>query len=391
MTTIRPPPSQTVRVLVVDDTAFYRRVLTRAVARIPRASVVGIAADGLSALEKLEQIQVDFVVLDIEMPNLGGLETLSVIRQRWPEVGVVVVSGLGHRAAELTVEALSRGALDFVPKGGGPSVDANEEQLAQSLVRVVTTFRSRRALSHLEAASRPRQQSTRSRAVSIRPCVTSKFHAIALATSTGGPPVLVKVLRGLPASLGVPVFIVQHMPPAFTHALARQLDKEAGLRVCEAQDGQLVEPGVAYVAPGGRHMVARASGALGQVSIGVLPPLADDLHHPSADVLFRSLASAYRGHVVVAVLTGMGDDGTAGVRLLKQRGASCLTQTQQSCVVYGMPRAVDNEGLSDEQLDPQDMGVRLANLVHGEAEPRPRTEDQHGDANTDPGKERAAR
>ena len=356
------PPSQNLRVLIVDDTALYRRLLTEAVMTIPRASVVGMAVDGVTALKKLETMLVDFVVLDIEMPKLNGIETLTAIRERWPGVGVVIVSGVDDRAAELTVEALSRGALDFVPKGGADSPGENLEQLALHLRRVAMTFRTKRVADHFawrkSSLAAPRVKAP---APPTGTRVPPAIEAVALAASTGGPQVLDDVLAQLPGDLGAPVFVVQHMPPAFTAALARRLDAKSSLAVCEARDGQTVQPNVVYVAPGGQHMVVRGPGSSARV--GVVSASEKDHCRPSADVLFRSLATTFGGSVLVAVMTGMGEDGLAGVRALKHRGAYCLSQEESTCVVYGMPRAVAEAGLADEQFTPQNLAGRLTSLV----------------------------
>ncbi len=373
-----PPPSQNLRVLVVDDTALYRRLLTEAMMKIPRTSVVGMAVDGVSALEKLEAMHVDFIVLDIEMPRLNGIETLTAIRERRPQVGVVIVSGVDDRAAELTVEALSRGALDLIPKGGAASADEGLEELARHLRRAVTNFRTKRVLNQLQRHN----SSHTARSIPVPPRLAQSrvppaLDAVALAASTGGPQALDNVLAQLPADLGLPVFVVQHMPPAFTAALARRLDHKSALTVCEAREGQKVEPGVVYVAPGGQHMVVRGSAS--SARIGIVAPHEADHCHPSADVLFRSLATTFGGRVLVAVMTGMGDDGLAGVRALKHRGAYCLSQEEETCVVYGMPRAVAEAGLADERFTPQGLAERLTYLVRRQAHRDTRLDDPVND------------
>lgn len=372
-----PPAAGGLRVLVVDDSAFYRQLLTEAIQRIPQAQVVGAAGDGLGALEKLEQLPVDFVVLDIEMPHLDGLETLTIIRQRWPRAGVVLVSGLDDRAAQLTVEALSRGAFDFIPKGGRGSVTANQAQLTEQLRVVMTHWCTRRSSSGIDQPprarrppgeeSRPLPVSAAAKATVTSRGVPARVEAVAIAASTGGPPALAAIVSALPANLGVPIFIVQHMPRVFTAALAKSLAARAAFEVCEARDRQLVRPNAAYVARGGQHMVVRRSPSpAGALRIGILPPTDDEHFRPSADVLLRSLAGSYEGRVLAIILTGMGQDGVQGVRALKRRGAYCLTQTEESCVVYGMPRAVVEAALSDEQWAPAEMASRIATLVTGE-------------------------
>lgn len=361
--------TEDITVLVVDDTAFYRNVLRRCVAELPHARVIGTAATGREALTKIEQLQPDFVILDIEMPELNGLATLRQVHRRWPEVGVVIVSGQDRNSAELTVEALARGAIDFVAKGGGGNPDENLHQLRSGLRRVIDTYRA----SRFRRRTRPEPASPDVALVTKDAATTStgrakaeRIDVIAIAASTGGPQVLSTVIPMLPATLGVPVLIVQHMLPAFTVALARSLDRISPLRVCEASEGQTLEPGNVYVAPGARHMVVRAgSPGLGgaRASIGLTDSLPENGCRPSADVLFRSLAAFYQGQVLAAVMTGMGIDGAAGVRALKKRGATCLTQSADSCVVYGMPRAVVEAGLSDANLAPEALALRIVEVA----------------------------
>ncbi len=375
-------------VLIVDDAAFYRKLLRRCVTDLPGVQVVGTASNGRIALGKIEYLKPDFVILDIEMPELGGLEALEQIRLRWPGIGVVIVSGQARNAAEMTVRALARGALDFVAKPAGGQADDNLQQLRKGLSEVLTAFRASRARAadtpslptapaHVASAraapdkvAQVRLKAGASPAVADIPkqarLSSQQVGAIGIAASTGGPQLLMKLIPMLPGDLSVPVFIVQHMPPMFTAELARSLDRNAPLSVCEACDGQIIEPGRAYLAPGGQHMVVRRSGTptnTGALSIGLNsgPPVHGC--RPAADVLFRSLATIYQARALVIVMTGMGSDGMEGVSAVKKQGGGCITQSAESCVVYGMPKAVVERGLSDEALPPELIVSRIRQLV----------------------------
>ena len=352
---------EVIRVLVVDDTATYRAILRTAVDQTSVARVVAVASNGRIALDRLQQEQIHVVVMDIEMPEMGGLETLDHIRARWPTVGVILVSGGGRTSAELTVAALSRGALDFVPKVEGEAKEENHRRLVANLRRVLLLFQMKCNLAYARAHAKA------SPAVTTKPLRCSqRFAAMVIGSSTGGPQALGHLMANLPCDLRIPVFVVQHMPPAFTTALASLLDSKSPLRVCEAEEGQLIEPGVVYLAPGGRHMVVRngpAQSTEGSRRIGLNSGPPEHNVRPAVDVLFRSVAVSYQRGILAVMLSGMGQDGLSGVRALKQRGCYVITQSEASCVVYGMPRAVNEAGLADEILDLERMPVRLSQLL----------------------------
>jgi two-component system chemotaxis response regulator CheB len=390
------------RILIVDDSVVYRRILKDLIGQLPGVDIVGSATNGRVALAKMEVTSVDFVVLDIEMPEMNGLEALEVIRTRWPDVGVVMVSGSSRSSADLTVEALARGAIDFVPKG------ENREQLKKHLGLVVRSFSTQWNLRHVRAvtseAPPPRPSGRpepmiqvaapssspavlkvptgteeaaailRAAALSVPPPVTvpsvvglrpARIDVVAIGTSTGGPQALAEVIPKLPGDLGVPVLVVQHMPPVFTASLARNLDDKSSLSVREGVDGDRVEPNVVYIAPGGYHMTVHRTEGTSPVErcirLNEDPP--ENSCRPSVDVLFRSVASSYRGNTLAVVMTGMGDDGTRGIVTLKEQGCYCLTQDQNTCAVYGMPRVVAQAGLSDESLGIERIASRIQQLV----------------------------
>lgn len=364
------------RVLVVDDTAMYRRVLTETVDSSGLAGPCESAANGRIALEKLRTHMADLVLLDVEMPELGGLETLDEIRRNWPDTTVIMVSAANRSSTQITVEALQRGALDFIPKPEGDSPQHSMQELRRQLLPQLEMLATRRNLRHAKGASQPL---TISRAATSRieykaPAVApptppapaaapfGRCQVVAIAASTGGPNALTTVLSQLPADLGVPVLVVQHMPPVFTRSLAESISRKSPLPVYEAQDGQPVVPGQILLAPGGLHMVVRCVNT--QLVVGLTDGPPENGCRPAADVMFRSVAACHaQGGILGVVMTGMGRDGCEGVRAMKRRGCYCLTQSQSTCVVYGMPQAVDTQGLSDEQVDLANLAGRIRSLV----------------------------
>jgi len=373
-------PSARVRVLVVDDTVVYRRILQRVVEEIPSAEVVGTASNGRVALERLRSLEVDLVLLDIEMPEMNGIETLAVIRAEWPRIGVVLLSGVDRSAADLTVTALESGALDFVPKADFGDMEENQRHLVQKLGSIIESVARTRERNQVHGQSvrgrlDPFGQLQRSAAPSggvsaasgasssarVRPA-RARFQLLAIGCSTGGPQALAQVIPNLTPELGVPVVVVQHMPPVFTASLAENLDRQSRLHVVEARQGESLVANTVYIAPGGRHLTIHgATRKDWTVSLLDDPPV--NSCRPSVDVLFRSAAQVCPSGVLAVILTGMGEDGLEGVRALKEKGATCLTESSRTCVVYGMPRAVDMAGLSDESIPLPDIAPRIGALI----------------------------
>lgn len=363
-------------VLVVDDTVVYRRIVGDVVTSLDGAELVGTASNGRLALEKMKRLDVDVVLLDIEMPEMDGLATLGVIHREYPDVRVIMVSGANKHSADITVKALAGGAFDFVPKPEGSDPQSSREQLLAQLGPLLRLAASCKGV-------RPPRESNRRRAKPDVPAVKpddatsnptgrrgpkpTRIDVVAVGVSTGGPDALGKLIPQLPADLGVPVILVQHMPPVFTQSLAESLDKKSAVSVQEAIDGQTVEPNTVLIAPGGRHMVVRSrlDAVTGKrhpvVGLNDSPP--ENNCRPSVDTLFRSVAAHYGGNVLAVIMTGMGKDGCEGVRAMKRKGCLCLSQKEDSCVVYGMPRAVDEASLSDERVALTDLSSRISALV----------------------------
>jgi two-component system chemotaxis response regulator CheB len=344
------------RVLVVDDTVVFRRIVSDALAGIPGIEVVGVASNGKLALSRMAAQQPDLVTLDIEMPEMNGIEVLEAMGPAGLKAGVIVLSALTVRGGEMTVRALELGAFDFITKPEGGSVSANLAALRQQLAPIIRAFERRRdgrlmlrnqpVCTMGSAAIRP----TRPASPSPEPAVARRPRSgpplVLIGVSTGGPAALATVLPTLPADLGAPVLIVQHMPALFTQPLASSLDRKCAIRVKEAEDGELAKPNCAYLAPGGMQMKVEA-GSRGEILLRLTDDPPENGCKPAVDYLFRSAALQFPGRPVAAILTGMGNDGTAGLRMLKRGGCFAIAQDETSCVVFGMPREAIATGLVD--------------------------------------------
>jgi two-component system chemotaxis response regulator CheB len=343
---------QRIRVLVVDDAVVMRRLISEVLGSEPDIEVVGVAANGRLALAKIPQVNPDCITLDVEMPEMDGLQTLAELRKTWPKLPVIMFSALTAKGASRTLDALALGATDYVTKPASVSnFTEATERLRQELISKI------RAHSGRKSAPAPPPPIAR-KAISV---TAQKVEAICIATSTGGPNALAVVVPSIPATLGVPILIVQHMPPLFTALLAERLNQTSPMGVCEGSEGQVVEPGHIYIAPGGRHMEVRRSN--GKVTIALTDAPPENSCRPAADVLFRSAAAVYGSAIVAAVLTGMGQDGLRGVESISDAGGEILAQDEQSSVVWGMPGAVVHAGLARQVLPIGEMGPALIRAV----------------------------
>ncbi len=364
-------------VLVVDDSATYRSILSRLIGSMNGCDVLGTAPNGKLGLEKVEALKPDLVTLDIEMPIMDGMEMLKRLTSEYPDVGVVVVSSANAHSADQTVEALSLGCLEFIVKPATHDLAEAEEVLKDEIRRILSVLRKKMALrggaSAAAAAARVPEPAPQPRPVSAsRPLipmgigpvrVPRQVDLIAIGSSTGGPRALEEILKRLPGTMPVPIAVVQHMPPVFTRSLARNINEKTELHVCEASEGEILTAGNVYIAPGGRHMfIEKNEDGEPVVRINDDPP--ENSCRPSADVMFRSLRNVYRpDRVLCVVLTGMGSDGAKGVKALQdENGGYCITQSEKTCVVYGMPRAVVEAGLVCEVADLEDIAERIIDI-----------------------------
>ncbi len=339
-------PIRRIRVLIVDDSPFIRNVVGRALRDDPGFEVAGTAADGLEAITKTAELRPDVVTLDVEMPRMNGLEAIAGIRAAWPPAYIVMLSTLTEVGARVTVDALIRGANDYVSKtaqagaAGGLAVERLKRELT---AKIRQFFATRTPPPSSYVAPKPVDALRFVAAAPER--ARSRRKVIAIGVSTGGPTALNDVIPALPPRLPVPVLIVQHMPPMFTRILAERLNAASALRVMEAEDGMAVENGCVLIAPGNYHMRVRKRGA--QVFITLDQGAPENSCRPAVDVLLRSVNEVYGGSALAVILTGMGQDGLNGVRALKKNGAYIIAQDEASSVVWGMPGAVARAGVAD--------------------------------------------
>ncbi len=344
------------RTLIVDDTALYRRAVTDALSGIPALELIGTASNGRLALAKLEELQPDLMTLDIEMPELNGIEVLEAISSWRKKPAVIVLSALTVQGSNLTMRALELGAFDFVTK---PEGVRSLEILKASLAPRIQAF-AERALAR-ELLHKCAMASQTIAPVPPRPGLKGK-KLIVIGVSTGGPQALAQVLPLLPADLSVPILIVQHMPPLFTKALAESLQRKCAIKIKEAEDGEFARPGLAYLAPGGRQMKIKSL-VNGEMRLDVNDDPHENHCRPSVDYLFRSVALQTPGAAIGVILTGMGNDGAQGLKLLKRSGCPTIAQDEASCVVYGMPREAVATGAVDDVLPLNNVAGHLLNLL----------------------------
>lgn len=351
-----------VKVLVVDDSGFFRRRLVEIFEADPRLTVVGTANNGREAIDKVQSLSPDVVTMDYEMPVLDGIAAVANIMEIKP-TPVLMFSSLTHEGAKVTLDALEAGAVDFMPKNF-EDISRDSTVVKRALVeRVLAVARTRLAGSRkpVEALA-PREVPkpiVTERGVII-PRVRKRVSLIAIGTSTGGPMALQAVLSKLPKDFAAPLVIVQHMPAAFTGAFAERLNNICQITVKEAKDGDRLQAGVALLAPGGKQMMIDPRNG------GCVRILGGDErlnYKPSVDVTFGSASKCYPGKVLSVVMTGMGVDGREGARMLKSSGSRVWIQSEESCVIYGMPMAIEKANLADDIIDLEHIGERIAREV----------------------------
>ena len=344
------------RVVVVDDSGFFRRRIVEILEADARIEVVGTAGDGKEAIEQVARLKPDVVTMDIEMPVMDGITAVRHIMSTQP-LPILMFSSLTHDGAQATLDALEAGAVDFLPKRFEDIAKDREEAKMLLRRRIHAVARQRRAPSRAAAPSGRGNVATSSAPAPAPVIKRGQFQMVAIASSTGGPVALAQVLTKLPANYRFPVVVVQHMPASFTPAFATRLDQQCAIKVKEAEDGDLVKPGQVLIAPGGRQLNLRQAG--GEVRVVISEGDAALHYKPCADITFSSVASVYGGKTLALVLTGMGSDGREGARELKKQGATIWSQDEASSVIYGMPMAVAEAGLSDQVLSLRDIGESL--------------------------------
>jgi two-component system chemotaxis response regulator CheB len=341
-----------IRVLVAEDSPTARLLLVEILSSDPDIQVVGQARDGVEAVEMTRTLRPDLVTMDVHMPRLNGLDATREIMTTVPTPIVIVTSSAVAGDVERSMHALRAGALDVVPKPVGPHLPGFAE-VAQRLIRTVKALSQVKVVRHWRAA-----QPT----IAVPNSRPSRSPIVAIATSTGGPPALEQLLRGLPGDFAAPLLVVQHIAPGFVGGLASWLDAVSDLRVKIAEDGELLRPHRVYLAPDGRHLGVAAAGT---VVLAEAAPVGG--FRPSGTFLFESAAAAFGAAVVAVILTGMGDDGVAGLKAVRATGGRILAQDEASSIVFGMPGAAVAAGLPDQVLPLDALAPRLVQLV-GSAE-----------------------
>ncbi len=369
-----------VKVLIVDDSSFFRRRVSEILSQDKDIEIIDSAVNGKEAVEKALALRPDVITMDVEMPVLDGISAVKQIMEKNP-TPILMFSSLTREGASATLDALDAGALDFLPKRF-EDIARNNEDASNLLQQKVKELGRRRMSRFARPVYRPGTPAAPTPVTSSRPAIAQpdrsfaqpvaprtsykasgkKYQVVAIGTSTGGPVALQTILTQLPANFPHPILLVQHMPAAFTPAFAQRLDNLCKIRVKEAENGDKLRPGVAYLAPGGKQMMLE-----GRAAMPTLRVFEDDnpriTYKPSVDITFASAAKTFNGDVLAVVLTGMGADGRDGSRMLKQAGAKIWAQDEKTSVVYGMPQAVAAAGLADASIALNEVAEHLIREV----------------------------
>ncbi|HZK42812.1 MAG TPA: chemotaxis response regulator protein-glutamate methylesterase [Syntrophomonadaceae bacterium] len=352
-----------VKVLVVDDSAFMRKVITDIINNDPHLEVIGKARDGRDAIKKIKELRPDVVTMDIEMPGLDGLSALAIIMEEIP-VPTIMLSSLTKIDAGQTVKALSLGAVDFITKPSGQislDIDIVKDEIIEKIKTAAGTKKNLQNFSII--GNFVEDKTTKKDSVIDEKKLLKKI--VVIGTSTGGPKALHQVIPNLPKNIDAAILIVQHMPPGFTKSLAERLDSISNIRVKEAEDNEVIVPGCAYIAPGDYHLFVKAKDIFKTkhlyVSLNQLPPFGG--HRPSADLMFSSVVEQFWGHTIGVIMTGMGRDGAEGLAQIKDHGGLTIAEHESSCIVYGMPKAAVQTDKVDEVVPLENISEKILQLL----------------------------
>ena len=357
---------RTIKLAIVDDSSFVRKAIQRMLESEAEIQIVGSASSGEELIDNLSSWRPDIITLDLSMPGMGGLVTLDYI-MAWKKIPVIILSTHSSKDAPLTIEAMHRGAVDFIDKQQYSLVDFRAlrtiliDKIHQFAQQKVSSSSRKQFLNSADDASAV------SPLIKPRPVLSSarEYEALVIGASTGGPPAIQQILESLGSSLPVPAAIVQHMPKGFTKAFANRLNAHLPFHVQEARDGDLFQPGTIYIGPSGNHLWLKKEKNLVYIELSLYP---DNLAHcPSVDILFSSAALIFGEKILAVLLTGMGKDGAQGMFELAQSGAYTIAQDEESCIVYGMPRAAVQLGAINEELPLNKIGQRIAELLKCQA------------------------
>ena len=350
---------ENIRAIVIDDTIVYRKIVGDVLKEIPGVEVVGVANNGKIALSKIASLKPDLITLDIEMPEVNGIEVLQALKNQSHAPVVIMLSTLTQLGSEMTIKALELGAFDFVPKPDQGTMAENMEKVKAAILPIIVALKRQKATKlKIREKIKPKPLTPQGVVNKVpvnkvpktaiqRSPIKSKSEIIGIGISTGGPNALMQMIPMLPGDLKVPVLIVQHMPPMFTASLANSLNNKSKLEVKEAENGDTIEPGKVLIAPGGKQMriIAGADGLTRKIKITDDPP--ENSCKPSVDYLFRSIAQHYVGRSTGVIMTGMGSDGSKGLVQMKNNGSIVIAQNEETCTVYGMPKEPVESGIAD--------------------------------------------
>ncbi len=367
-----------IRVLIVDDAIVIRRIMTDILTADPDIEVAGVAANGRIALSKITQVNPDLITLDVEMPEMNGLETLVEIRKLYPNLPVIMFSSLTEEGGQATIEALSLGATDFVTKPSNVgSTSIAMQRIREELIPKIKTFCGKAVGLKPPYYPTPELITPASKApatIITRPKPDGKpqrVDILAIGVSTGGPNALAELMPVFPKDFPIPIVIVQHMPPFFTKHLADRLNSKSSIKIQECVAGAQLNPGEAWIAAGNYHMVLVDNTRMVTLEINQAPP--ENSCRPAVDVLFRSVAKVYGARTLAVILTGMGQDGFIGCEHIRDAGGRILAQDEKSSVVWGMPGYIARAGLADKVLPLNEIGPEILRRVR---EGRPTTPTQ---------------
>ncbi|HEX8947770.1 MAG TPA: chemotaxis response regulator protein-glutamate methylesterase [Dissulfurispiraceae bacterium] len=349
-----------VKVLIVDDSAFMRNALSNMLSSDPEIKIVGTARDGLEAIEKVGSLAPDIVTMDVEMPRMDGITALKHIMESNP-LPVIMVSSITTEGAKVTLDALDMGAVDFIPKNLS-ELSVNIMKLKEVLIDKIKHIARKGIVKKRVRPAVARAAIEVPKVMPARALGERRIGIVSIGTSTGGPKALQEIIPKLPKDFPLPIVIAQHMPPNFTGPFAERLNQLSQITVKEAEEGEALKPGTALVAPGGGHMRVARKRSLDTV-VSISENKEDFIYRPSVDALMSSVAEFFPGRALGVILTGMGNDGLHGLTALKKTGGRIFAQNEETCVVYGMPKAVVEAGIADKILSLEEIAGEIINSV----------------------------
>jgi two-component system, chemotaxis family, protein-glutamate methylesterase/glutaminase len=364
-----------IKVLVVDDSSLMRKLISNMVTHDPQIEVKDTASNGLIALQKIEKDTFDLILLDIEMPQMNGVEFLMKRKEKGIKIPVVVLSSLGRNRPELTLQCMDLGASNFIMKPSG-TISLDIEKVKEEVIANIKHFAKSTKTSTKEAPQKtkveekPIQRTEKkytptkkelSEVIEKKLKKISRLEALAIGISTGGPNALRQILPKFPADFPMPILIVQHMPPGFTREFAKGLNEVCQMNVKEAEEGDVLSRGTVYIAPGDHHMIVNKSTQPYTISLNVDPPVHG--HRPSAEVLFGNIADTFFNKSLCIIMTGMGKDGSRGIKKAWMKGSITMAQDEKTCVVFGMPKVAIEEGGIDEVIPLNEIPDRVFQIV----------------------------